>query len=548
MTSREDRFRSLPPRGKLAVVIKHMRPFLDAVQATEPVDHGVLSNLWQVLEIGECSCVDMLDDEELADIDRRISELIAAAPKHSTSLASSQGGSETLDAAKSTVLTESVYMGVRVLLAARDLRAHAYESASAHSDEAFLALLDLVNDPRVSAALVHAGSLHETPGSRLAGIDRDIQAIEDAMELHDLDNTTSMSPDLFALDGESEPITVGTDRAGWRSQAPAPKTSSAGSPSGDATGGQKAGWGFILMLLLSGVVSALRNLPDRQRDQNPPLPPVPPQRQLWNEQQQRELEMWLLNQSLLPEVAALRSTLETAEQALKDDNPQDADPALQAAVEALEQLRHIDTLDDYNAEMVVQLAWKSGDLLRPRNAEQALQAYDAGIAVATRLVDNRGTDVDCSRLAALHNNKSNTLSDLGRYEETAALLSEAVRLQRSALDVDPTNETYRKFLSQHYSNQTRVLLALERWEEAAQSARDHVEIWNQDEEELYESACRLARVATEIRDRAAEAPARDELVQQLVDAATATLTAARGADLNLAQEIEQNESLRILAP
>jgi hypothetical protein len=63
---------------------------------------------------------------------------------------------------------------------------------------------------------------------------------------------------------------------------------------------------------------------------------------------------------------------------------------------------------------------------------------------------------------------------------------------------------------------------------------------------LYDAACRLANLATIIRDCPDEVPDRDRMVSELAAQAMEALRAARGPELDLAAEIQQNGILKIL--
>jgi tetratricopeptide (TPR) repeat protein len=183
---------------------------------------------------------------------------------------------------------------------------------------------------------------------------------------------------------------------------------------------------------------------------------------------------------------------------------------------------------------------------RGGNPEQAISIYDTAIKIATDVLDRRGEPLDRSNLAALLNNKAIALRAVGQDSGAAELLSQAVPLQAAALEAEPSQERFRSFLCNHYTAQIDAFLALEQWENAAEAAKLSRELWENNENELYRSACRLARVAAAIGAGANRPSGHAELMDDLISDARAALEAAYGPDVDFEEAARKNEVLEIL--
>ncbi len=543
MTIREDRFRSLPVRGRLAVVVKHLRSLLGTVQAMHAGVAAVPASLWSTVEIAQCACVDRLDSEEMETVEHLIHQLVSFDPKSHRLRWPDEADS--LTAATTVAVQGAVDTGVHLLLAVKALQTRTVETAERELDEGFLTLVDAIDDFAAARGLARSvglrGNVSPMP---LARLDQDIQSLDELAVAADLDDYDYLSADDLTSGSRGEQLNDRAEPAVSNDRAPGSRQSGSRSLRGTDSNGRNAGLGILFMFLASAVVSVARHIPQLFQGDKPRR--VAEQQLPRWEELQRQMPPGLERLGDLQVTMEVHGALQEAEQANKAGDLEGVDTALDKACSELERVSGIDTLSDPSAEILVRLAWRCGDLLKTRDPEQALVAYNKGCQLARALLDRRGTAEDRSCLAALLNNKSNALSDLGRHEETLQLLSQAVELQAAALEAEPDNDTYRTFLRHHLANQTSSLLAVKRWQEAAAAVQRWCEVSNKNEQELYESVCRLAHVATTIRDAAEVGELRSELVRQLVFQATELLRELRGPDVRIEDEIQQNASLEIL--
>ena len=541
-SARMNRYRVLSLRGRLAILVQNAPWMCAAAEAPGSRDPKFGASLARANALGERACLGPLSDAEVLEVDSLVSSIVSRQSRLSHFVAESDDSSPSLIA---DVLRESAHIVIRILLAAKALQTDSFSDATENLNERFHSLLEYMDEAiAVVAGFQSAGQQSRLLAQRFAGIDAQLEQVAMFAESSRPGNSSLLTADEFEQLKRSGQD-VGRRGAADGSPGNGPQTSTTGRGSSSAPEvPKKKGLGigaFFVLLAIMKMISRMDGCgkgPQKAAKPGPQQVREEPQQDLGV--QMRELH----NHTILQQI---ERALAEAEEATAAGKTQEASVALQRASADLATLSEADLANDSVARSVVQLAWMCGDMIRLGKTADPLAAYDAGIRAARGLVARGGDADDQSALSALLNNKAYSLHKLGRSSESLELLTEAVRLQLAALETDPGNDQFREFLSDHYASLMEIHVSLHQWQPAVDAAIQERALWTTQSEPLYEAACNLAQLATAIRDCPDEVPERQQWVSELTRQGLEALRAARGSELNLEQEIQQNAVLKILA-
>ncbi len=94
------------------------------------------------------------------------------------------------------------------------------------------------------------------------------------------------------------------------------------------------------------------------------------------------------------------------------------------------------------------------------------------------------------------NNQALALAGVGRHEQAVTLYEEAIKAQRHCYQQSPTSQLMQEILSKMVYNQGRSLAALQRWDDATDSALTRREIWQDNAKRLFGVAVELAGIGS----------------------------------------------------
>lgn len=541
-TARMNRYRVLPLRGRLAILVQNAPWLCAAAEAPSSRDPKFAAALKRAITLGEQACLERLPNADLLEIDSQISSIVSRQAKLAHFVPDSEGNAPSPVA---DVLRESAHVCVRILLATKALQTDSFGDASEHLNEGFQSLLEYMDEAvAVVAGFQTAGQQSRLLKQRFAGIDAQLEQVATFAE-----STRPGNSSLWTADEFARLRRVGQE-TGKRGQADAPRGNGPQTPTTKSDSPtsiempKKKGLGvgaFFVFLAVMKMISRMDGCgkgPQKAARQGPPQVREEPQPNL-DQLQQKVNDVVRLQR--------IQAALTEAEEATSAGNPSVADAALQRARTDLQQLPNVDLLDDGLTRVLIAHAGTCADMLRSSQPKQSLEVYEIGIRAARSLAGRSDSLDDRSILAALLNNNAIALHELDRTSEALERLTEAEQLQRRALDAEPTSEQYRSFLSSHYACLVDVHVSLKQWGSAVEAALKGRALWTTQSEPLYEAACNLATLATAIRDCPDEVPERQQWVSELTRQGLEALRAARGSDLNLEQEIQQNGVLQILA-
>ncbi|MFI5458753.1 MAG: protein kinase [Isosphaerales bacterium] len=134
-----------------------------------------------------------------------------------------------------------------------------------------------------------------------------------------------------------------------------------------------------------------------------------------------------------------------------------------------------------------------GNVLRSEGRPQdAGRVHDLAIAIKEKLASDFPKNSDYqSELGASLNNRANTLG----HTEACRLLRNAIKHQGAALEAQPQNPTYRRFLRNHWGNLTDDLLGIDHHREAATAVAEFVRVSPDKLRDSFFAAAFLARCA-----------------------------------------------------
>jgi tetratricopeptide (TPR) repeat protein len=104
-----------------------------------------------------------------------------------------------------------------------------------------------------------------------------------------------------------------------------------------------------------------------------------------------------------------------------------------------------------------------------------------------------------SSLAALLNNEALALASTGRHEQALSIYPVAIAAQRNSWERAPNSGLMQELLSKMYYNECQSLVALGKWNEAAEAALARREVWRTNGERLFGVAVELAAIDQAIR-------------------------------------------------
>jgi len=128
-----------------------------------------------------------------------------------------------------------------------------------------------------------------------------------------------------------------------------------------------------------------------------------------------------------------------------------------------------------------------------------------------------------SALAGLLNNQALALAGASQHQRAVGIYEAAMKAQRRCLQQAPDSELMQEVLSKMVYNQGRSLVALVRWDEAADAALTRREIWRASGPRLFGVAVELADLGQQLTGNS---PENDGLRQRVDDQTVATLEQA----------------------
>jgi hypothetical protein len=508
-----------------------------AAEAPGSRDPKFGTSLAHAIALGERACLGPLSDAEVLEIDALVSSIVSRQSRLSQFVAGSDDNSPSLIA---DVLRESAHIVIRILLAAKALQTDSFSDASENLNEGFLSLLEYMDEAvAVVAGFQSAGQQSRLLAQRFAGIDAQLEQVAMFAESSRQGNSSLLTADEFAQlkrVGQSVP----DSSRDTRPQTP----TTAQKSSGSIEVPKKKGLGIGAFLVLLAIMKMISRMDGCGKEPQKAAKPGPQQ---VREEPQPNLDQPLPDLNDVARLQSIQTALAEAEEATAAGNSLAADAALQQARTELQQVTNLDLLEAGLTRVLIATACNCANMLRPNQPEQSLEVYEIGIRAARSLAGRSDSLSDRSILAALLNNNAIAMHELGRTSDALERLTEAEQLQRRALDAEPTNEQYRSFLSSHYACLVDVHVSLKQWGPAVDAALKGRALWTTQSEPLYEAACNLAQLATAIRDCPDEVPERQQWVSELTRQGLEALRASRGPELNLAEEIQQNAVLKILA-
>jgi tetratricopeptide (TPR) repeat protein len=156
---------------------------------------------------------------------------------------------------------------------------------------------------------------------------------------------------------------------------------------------------------------------------------------------------------------------------LRLDRPDEAEPILRDAI-ALQQELLDETPDDFQGQRQLAMSHNFlGAVLLSSRPDEAEEYFRRALEVGQKLAANH-PDVPGhqSELGAQLHNLGWLLFKLGRHEEAAALLDQAIQHQRAAYELNPLNPQYAQFLRNHALSLASVLMPMGNHADAAMVA------------------------------------------------------------------------------
>jgi tetratricopeptide (TPR) repeat protein len=152
------------------------------------------------------------------------------------------------------------------------------------------------------------------------------------------------------------------------------------------------------------------------------------------------------------------------------------------------------------SDLAVSLSNLGVALCRAGRDDESAEPFNRSRELMTTLVTDYPEELAFrSSLAALLNNQGLALAGAGRHEQAVAIYPEAIEAQRQSWRRAPNSGLMQELLSKMYYNEGQSLVALQKWNEAADAAIARREVWQNNGDRLFGVAVELAAIDQAVR-------------------------------------------------